>query len=48
MESWAPHYLAVRLSYQLGIHAPASYEYLGIQDKEIRSRLWFAVVNQDR
>ncbi|KND92065.1 Oleate activated transcription factor 3 [Tolypocladium ophioglossoides CBS 100239] len=48
MESWTPHYLAVRLSYQLGIQAPASYEYLDIQDKEIRSRLWFAVVNQDR
>lgn len=48
MESWTPHYLAVRLSYQLGIQAPASYEYLGIQDREIRSRLWFAVVNQDR
>ncbi|PHH69692.1 hypothetical protein CDD83_5647 [Cordyceps sp. RAO-2017] len=48
MESWAPHYLAVRVSYQLGIHAPASYDYLGSQDKEIRSRLWFAVVNQDR
>lgn len=45
MESWAPHYLAVRVAYQLGIHAPASYEYLGVQDKETRSRLWFAVVN---
>ncbi|PFH55350.1 hypothetical protein XA68_18531 [Ophiocordyceps unilateralis] len=48
MESWAPHYLAVRVSYQLGIHAPASYKQLGIHDKELRSRLWFAVVNQDR
>ncbi|GJN72163.1 hypothetical protein PLICBS_006235 [Purpureocillium lilacinum] len=48
MESWVPHYLAVRVAYQLGIHAPASYEYLAVQDKEIRARLWFAVVNQDR
>ncbi|RCI16291.1 hypothetical protein L249_1854 [Ophiocordyceps polyrhachis-furcata BCC 54312] len=48
MESWAPHYLAVRVSYQLGIHAPASYKHLSIHDKELRSRLWYAVVNQDR
>ncbi|RDA90775.1 hypothetical protein CP533_3607 [Ophiocordyceps camponoti-saundersi (nom. inval.)] len=48
MESWAPHYLTVRVSYQLGIHAPASYNHLSIHDKELRSRLWFAVVNQDR
>lgn len=48
MESWTPHYRAVRVSYQLGIHAPASYEYLGTHDRMIRSRLWLAVVNQDR
>ncbi|EQL00796.1 Transcription factor, fungi [Ophiocordyceps sinensis CO18] len=48
MESWAPHYRAVRVSYQLGIHAPASYDHLAVEEKEIRSRLWFAVVNQDR
>ncbi|PHH71503.1 hypothetical protein CDD82_6479 [Ophiocordyceps australis] len=48
MESWAPHYLAVRIAYQLGIHAPASYEYLGPRDRELRSQLWFALVNQDR
>lgn len=48
MESWPRHYLAVRLAYQLGIHAPASYEYLAAPDKETRSRLWFAIVNQDR
>ncbi|KAF4589138.1 C6 transcription factor [Ophiocordyceps camponoti-floridani] len=48
MESWAPHYMSVRVAYQLGIHAPASYKQLGVHDKELRSRLWFAVVNQDR
>ncbi|KJZ71307.1 hypothetical protein HIM_09317 [Hirsutella minnesotensis 3608] len=48
MESWAPHYVAVRVAYQLGVHAPASYDSLGPWETQLRSRLWCAVVNQDR
>ncbi|KAI1027023.1 hypothetical protein LB504_008086 [Fusarium proliferatum] len=47
-ESWTTHSLAVKASYQLGIHAPSSYEHLTASEKELRSSLWFATVNQDR
>lgn len=47
-ESWTTHSLAVKTAYQLGIHAPSSYEFVQVHEKEFRSRLWFAVVNQDR
>ncbi|RFN54496.1 c6 transcription factor [Fusarium flagelliforme] len=47
-ESWTTHSLAVKASYQLGIHAPSSYDHLTASEKELRSGLWFATVNQDR
>jgi len=47
-ESWTSHSLAVKTAYQLGIHVPSSYEHMTPQEKENRSRLWFATVNQDR
>ncbi|CAM1505903.1 Fc.00g115400.m01.CDS01 [Cosmosporella sp. VM-42] len=47
-ESWTTHSLAVKTSYQLGIHSPSLYEFVSVHEKELRSRLWFAVVNQDR
>ncbi|UPK95844.1 hypothetical protein LCI18_006779 [Fusarium solani-melongenae] len=47
-ESWTTHSLAVKASYQLGIHAPSSYDHLTASEKELRSSLWFATVNQDR
>ncbi|KAM5380818.1 hypothetical protein ACJZ2D_003342 [Fusarium nematophilum] len=47
-ESWTTHSLAVKAAYQLGIHAPLSYEHLTASEKELRSGLWFAIINQDR
>ncbi|KAH6871634.1 fungal-specific transcription factor domain-containing protein, partial [Thelonectria olida] len=48
MTSLSSHSLAVKVSYQLGLHSPSSYEHLGAQEKELRVKIWFAVVNQDR
>ncbi|CAK7229009.1 hypothetical protein SCUCBS95973_007072 [Sporothrix curviconia] len=47
MASLATHALAVKASYQLGLHSPSTYEGLSTPDKELRAKLWFAVVNQD-
>lgn len=47
MASLATHALAVKASYQLGLHSPATYDGLSASDKELRAELWFAVVNQD-
>lgn len=47
-ESLTTHSLAVKASYQLGLHAPSSYENLAVADKELRASLWFSVINQDR
>ena len=47
-ESWTTHSLAVKTAHQLGIHAPTLYEFVSVHEKELRSRLWLAVVNQDR
>ena len=48
MESITTLFRAVQAAYQLGIHSPSSYERLRDADKELRSQLWFAVVNHDR
>ncbi|KAJ9134261.1 C6 transcription factor [Pleurostoma richardsiae] len=48
MASLTTHALAVKTSYQLGLHSPSCYEGLGTLEKELRAKLWFAVVNQDR
>lgn len=47
-ESLTTHALAVKTSYHLGIHATFLYEFVSVREKEVRARLWFAVVNQDR
>lgn len=47
-ESLTTHALAVKTSYHLGIHATFLYEFVSVREKELRARLWFAVVNQDR
>lgn len=48
MTSLTTHVLAVKASYQLGLHSPSTYEGLGVQEKELRVKVWFAVVIQDR
>ncbi|KAF7554467.1 hypothetical protein G7Z17_g2898 [Cylindrodendrum hubeiense] len=48
MPSLTTHVLAVKASYQLGLHSPSTYDGLGIQEKELRAKVWFAVVIQDR
>lgn len=48
MESWTTNYLMVKAAYQVGIHAPATYQDYAVQVKEDRARLWLAVVNHDR
>ncbi|KAK1765888.1 C6 transcription factor [Phialemonium atrogriseum] len=48
MASFTSHSLAVKTSYQLGLHSPSSYEGLGTLEKELRAKVWLAVVNQDR
>ncbi|KHO00389.1 uncharacterized protein MAM_01167 [Metarhizium album ARSEF 1941] len=47
-ESITTHFRAVKAAYQLGVHSPSSYGRFGSKDKELRSVLWFAVVNEDR
>ncbi|KAH7215301.1 hypothetical protein DER44DRAFT_655389, partial [Fusarium oxysporum] len=46
-ESLTIHCLSVKVAYQLGLHAPISYSHNVPEEKELKSRLWFAVVNQD-
>lgn len=48
MASLTSHSLAVKTAYQLGLHSPSSYEGLSTLEKELRAKVWFAVVNQDR
>lgn len=48
MESWTTNYLMVKAAYQIGIHAPLTYENYSAQDKKERAALWLAVVNHDR
>ncbi|TWU74259.1 hypothetical protein ED733_004618 [Metarhizium rileyi] len=47
-ESITTHFRAVKAAYQLGVHSPSSYSRLGKKDTELRSILWFAVINEDR
>ncbi|KAH8888104.1 hypothetical protein GQ53DRAFT_826665 [Thozetella sp. PMI_491] len=48
IESWSHHATVVKSALQLGLHSPSSYEDHGLQKRELRKRVWFAVVNQDR
>ncbi|QLI71564.1 uncharacterized protein G6M90_00g084160 [Metarhizium brunneum] len=47
-ESITTHFRAVKAAYQLGVHSPSSYSRFGNKDNELRSLLWFAVINEDR
>lgn len=40
--------MAVKTAFQLGLHSPLSYKDHGIDESELRKRLWFGVVVQDR
>ncbi|KAH7137352.1 fungal-specific transcription factor domain-containing protein [Dactylonectria estremocensis] len=40
--------LAVKAAYQLGLHSPSTYEGLGVQEKELRVKVWYAIILQDR
>ncbi|KAH7007465.1 fungal-specific transcription factor domain-containing protein, partial [Ilyonectria destructans] len=46
--SWTTHCLAVKMCYQLGVHAPLTYEDLTVEEKQLRAKLWLGVVTQDR
>ncbi|KAH7133718.1 fungal-specific transcription factor domain-containing protein [Dactylonectria macrodidyma] len=48
MASLTTHCLAVKAAYQLGLHSPSTYEGLGVQEKELRVKVWYAIVIQDR
>ncbi|VUC25453.1 unnamed protein product [Clonostachys rosea] len=48
ISSWSPHGLAVKMAYELGIHAPFTYKGLSSQDKNARLSLWLGVITQDR
>ncbi|KAI1365816.1 hypothetical protein F5Y08DRAFT_302759 [Xylaria arbuscula] len=40
--------MAVKACYQLGLHMPMSYKEYGIHDRELRKRVWYSVLNEDR
>lgn len=46
--SWTYHALAVKAAYQLGLHSSSPFDEVGIEQMELRKRLWYAVINQDR
>jgi hypothetical protein len=46
--SWTYHALAVKTAIQHGLHSPSLYEQHGVQTRELRRRIWFGVINQDR
>ncbi|EXJ54896.1 uncharacterized protein A1O5_12962 [Cladophialophora psammophila CBS 110553] len=46
--SWTYHALAVKTAFQLGLHSPLGYKEYGLQESELRKRLWYSLINQDR
>jgi hypothetical protein len=46
--SWTLHAIAVKVAFQLGLHSPISYKNHAFQDSELRKRIWYAVLNQDK
>lgn len=46
--SWTYHALAVKSAFQLGLHSPAYYRNFGVQDAEMRRRLLYSLLIQDR
>ncbi|KAK5046124.1 hypothetical protein LTR84_008581 [Exophiala bonariae] len=46
--SWTFHALSVKAAFQLGLHSQSSYQSLNAESQQLRKRLWFGVLNQDR
>jgi len=46
--SWTYHALAVKTAFQLGLQSPLAYHQFGQQEKDLRLRLWYSLVTQDR
>lgn len=46
--SWTFHALSVKAAFQLGLQSPSSYQSLNSESQQLRKRLWFGVLNQDR
>lgn len=46
--SWTYHALAVKTAYQLGLQSPSNYKEYAVQESEMRKRLWYGLINQDR
>jgi Fungal specific transcription factor domain len=46
--SWTFHALAVKTAYQLGLQSESAYKEYGLQESQLRRRLWYAVIHQDR
>ncbi|TVY17262.1 Lactose regulatory protein LAC9 [Lachnellula arida] len=46
--SWTLHAVAVKAAFQHGLHSRSYYKNQGLQDSDLRKRVWYAVVNQDR
>ncbi|KIX03160.1 uncharacterized protein Z518_06711 [Rhinocladiella mackenziei CBS 650.93] len=46
--SWTYHALAVKAAFQLGLHSPLGYKEYGLQESEMRKRLWYSLIHQDR
>ncbi|CAN9239444.1 unnamed protein product [Alternaria alternata] len=42
------HALTVKAAFQLGLHCPSSYKDISPSDSELRKRLWYSLINQDR
>lgn len=40
--------MAVKAAFQIGLHSALSYKDHGVDESELRKRLWFGVVVQDR
>ncbi|KEF54632.1 uncharacterized protein A1O9_09074 [Exophiala aquamarina CBS 119918] len=46
--SWTFHALSVKAAFQLGLQSQSSYQSLNSESQQLRKRLWFGVLNQDR
>lgn len=48
IETWNYHGLAVKASYQLGLHSPNALKNFLPLEREIRKRTWFGCILLDR
>lgn len=46
--SWTYHGLAVKAAFQAGLQSVSMYRRIGEQERDMRLRLWYSLVNQDR